>query len=1638
MLASLLLSSTASANTSSGDDWTDITAQFEVTLSNPRRDRRSGQAEVIITALNQGAPLAGASRMRLTGLTPQSVSFLAAGSGDLVLPMPDRVEAGATLRYSVRVNGGASVAFAFDVLLERADATPPDLVRTWPEDGATEVPRNTVFKFIYGEQLDPATLGVNSVQVTASDSNGGTVAINGTAELVRDGTEVRFVADDDLPPSVLHTASITGLADLSGNPIPPADIQFTTSAELDKVRPQNLGMIPPDGQVDVPIGTVVAAHFDKPIDPATIPSGLFRLAEASNVDKGIPGRIVVSEDWRTLRYVPSKPLAVGRRYFFVASLVKDLYGNRLEYRNLWFTTGFETDASPPIIVATSFDQGTANVPLNVQLHIKTDEALGFLTESSFSLRSNGREIAITTVVDAARRTVAFIPFETLDPLATHTLTVSDLYDLSGNRSEEVFTLSFTTGSETDVSRPSIVARSPGFRHREIPADAPFEFRFSEPIDPATISDGAITVENVITNRFISGTVTLSESNTRLTFQPDSPLTVGDRYHLLAFLSRQTETKDLAGNRVSGSALGFFDAVPVQTVPTRVFVQSVADGSEDVPVDARVSFRVDPPMNDVCTIAPATTIIEGEESVPYRFRTDRFDSQYFSFSSITPLKPSTQYQLQFELCRMNGTVDQVVDVHFTTRADASRDTEAPELLGTDYIAPSAAVPNGQVILLFNEPVDVARTEDIEIRAREPGSALFMARGTFEAEGKTLIFTPEQPLPGDTEIQINGREVYDWAGNQAQRLSATGFTTPYVDTVAPFVTSISPESGTEGVSRNLVSTIHFSEPMEYLSLLDANAFFYWSKGLVYRPDVTVAWDRRSVTLRDNVTDDANVAILALPVLRDMAGNAMESWALSVVRTSNPDAGDTPLLFRTVPDAGALVTDLDSIIVFTNSPIDQGSLAERFYVAANGVLVDGDIAFFAESRGIRFTPLEPLPDGALIQVFLRDGISDVHGTVFPVEEVSFRTSPKGSIPGSRPLLEVAPPSAVTWPLNPVFEARYSEPLDPTQVSGQWASLSERFGDRIVAVDATLADNDTRLVLKPRTLLQPNTSYTLYFNTRVVDLDGQSPIHPTSFNFSTGTDVDDRNPTVIATSPGSGFEAVPLTAEVTVRFSEPVSIVGVGDSAWQTITQERGAAELRLSSPGVPVFDDSEVTVSLEGVKDLAGNPLEPWSVTYNSANVIDEVRPQVVARSPTDGADNVPVDAKVRVTFSESINPLSFRFRTLSFFSWTTATDVEFTFELSPDGMTLEFVPLAPLTPGHTYGVWVNNYEDLSGNIGSFSQTTFRVATAPDTAAPVVEKTTLTGRLDPVPINPQLRVRFSESVDMAKLIAQQQVRLRNSSGEMVQTHVQQDFDARTVLLVPVSLLDALSEYTLEVSGVEDSGGNTMEGVFQQSFATSGEFDVLASWLLASPFSAYSNFGLSGVPTNAIIEVLFGEDADPVRAEGMNTPLFDVTDRVNVPGRYTLTANRFLRFEPDAPLAPNRTYRFDMNEPSDTADIAGNPFTGYALAIRTASGPDFEPPSIADTDLPTDGSGISPNADIAIEFSEAVSELCLAGAFRLETASGESVAFALAQESRTRWRVNPVADLMPAQDYVLTLSGVCDFARNTMPEVSLTFRTL
>ncbi|MEX2131623.1 MAG: Ig-like domain-containing protein [Pseudohongiellaceae bacterium] len=217
------------------------------------------------------------------------------------------------------------------------DTTAPNVNLTLPLDNATNVVLNTLVTARFTEAMDPLTITSPFAFLVACPVGS---AVTGIVSYAVNSNTATFTPGNPLPASTLCRATVNNtVKDLAGNlMLNPYVWNFTTGASPDVSPPTVILRFPSSGATDVPVNTTVNATFSEAMDPLTIVTANFLLAQGLN---SVSGLVAYDPLTAIATFTPDVALNPGTTYqFTVVNAVRDVAGNSMQLNDVWsFTTG---------------------------------------------------------------------------------------------------------------------------------------------------------------------------------------------------------------------------------------------------------------------------------------------------------------------------------------------------------------------------------------------------------------------------------------------------------------------------------------------------------------------------------------------------------------------------------------------------------------------------------------------------------------------------------------------------------------------------------------------------------------------------------------------------------------------------------------------------------------------------------------------------------------------------------------------------------------------------------------------------------------------------------------------------------------------------------------------------------------------------------------------------------------------------------------------------------------------------------------------------------------------------------------------------------------------------------------------------
>ena len=1303
---------------------------------------------------------------------------------------------------------------------------------------------------------------------------------------------------------------------------------------------------------------------------------------------------------------------------------------------------------------------------NSLIDVQFSHPLNITTISkNIAVSTGGQVVPVQLAVSNGDQRVRITPAAGLQPNAQYVVAISSgIADLAGLTIDNPGSFTFQTAPIVDKRTLSITTVDPANGTTGIATNAVIRVAFNKRIDAVTMNNPGVLIypTAVGLSIIVPATVAVAADGLSATFTPNVALQAQTQYGV--YINGITDLQGQVISQNGATVSTFTTGAGPQTGALTVTAVSPPNATTGVPVNATVQVQMSAAVSAVSVTGSAIQVSAGGTAVAGTVSIT--NPTLLRFTPASALAVSTVYTVTVGgFTDLTGNAVQAFSSSFTTGASGVPDTTAFTVTGVTPVNNATGVAvTTTVVLTFNKTVNPVTATLAAIPVTANGVTV---AGSYAVSGATVTFTPLTPLPGSATVNVgvNGN-VADLAGNGNQGFSSKFTTAATADTTPPTIVSLVPSSGATGVGLNAQVSITFSKSMNPNTLTPSSGGFYNNFTLLANGGrlsftLSVSSDNRTVTLSGISLPVSTVVTLVVShAVQDLSGNALADFQSQFTTAASFDTSHGSVVNQRPANGTSGVGLNTNIVLFLSKAMNAATVPGAVHISQNGTLVSGTATVSSGGQAIVFTPSSPWQYGALVQVFLDATAVDTSGNTVTAYQGSFSTLPDPAVtaPGvvnSSPLL-----NATNVPLNAVMEVGYSGTLDATTLNATDAYVQRNSDGTRPAVTIGLDSTGTVIRMVPSAPLAANTLYCYFVQTGVKGTNGKAA---GTFGqcFTTGTSPQTTAPTVQMVSPPDLLGNVPVNANIRVLFSGPIdpltvnsttiqisaggvtfnSAIGFSGAAQAGVTTQTvsisGGNQLVLITPENPLPVSTVLTLTVAGVKDLAGNIVPTSTTHFTTGTGPDTITALVVSTNPPASATNVPLNVAISLQTNVPIDPLSVSSGTFRLYDRTTNLYVTGTASLSPTAMTAYFVPAAPLATGRLYSVFFNGQgmTDLVGNLltccgtSGLNDFNFTTGFASSTTAPQVTGVSPGNGLTQVPLNARIVIQFNEPVN-GQTLNQVTLSAGGSSVSVFKTPVNGN---QTLILLPVVTLSANTVYTLNVAGVSDFSGNTMSAAVSTTFTTGSGVDFTQPVMTTvDPAN-----GTIAVPTNTTVKLRFNKQVALSNTSILIYPTA-VGLSIMVPATVAVAADGLsATFTPNVALQAQTQYGVYIN---GITDLQGQVITQNGATVSTfttGAGPQTGALTVTAVSPPNATTGVPVNATVQLQMSAAVSAVSVTGSAIQVSAGGTPVAGTVSITNPTLLRFTPASALAVSTAYTVTVGGFTDLAGNAVQAFSSSFTT-
>ncbi|HLJ86040.1 MAG TPA: Ig-like domain-containing protein, partial [Candidatus Angelobacter sp.] len=1003
--------------------------------------------------------------------------------------------------------------------------------------------------------------------------------------------------------------------------------------------------------------------------------------------------------------------------------------------------------------------------------------------------------------------------------------------------------------------------------------------------------------------------------------------------------------------------------------------------------------------------------------------------------------------------------------FTFQTGNATDNSTPAVATVSPSNGAGNVPGNTVVeLQFSKAIDPLTVTSATLQlipGTIGGSGSVTAGGnpiagtvTVSSNGLSATFIPASPLVLGTSYVVEATPgVSDLEGHGLASFASAFITGVSSSGAGLAVQRISPQNGDTSVPVNVLVVARFNSPIEPLSV-GSGAIAVSTGSVNVAGTVQLMSDRMGLVFTPNSPLSANTAYsVAVSGFADATGTVVTPFTSSfTTRSSTASDSGNPQVVSVSPTNGATGVAVNSNVVLTFNENVAATSVSASTVQVNVAGGSGSVAGSYAVAGpvVTFTPLSPLPAAASMQVVVTQLESEATVNTPPPSSNTFSssfTTTGGTDTAVPSVLSVSPVNGATnIGLNATAVVTFSKSLNPGTIGGNTFALYAN-GAVLGSTIAVSADNRT-VTLTPTSTLPASSTVTVIVTSGVRDFYGNA-LSDFRSQFTTAPNFDVISARVASQRPASGASGVPLGSSIVLFVNEPLSQATIANSLHvsqngvigQGTTTSRDNGQTIEFVPTAPWLNNALVQVFLDSTAiDTDGTPVVAYQGSFRTALDTTSTAPTVVAISPPDGlpAASVARNAVIDVQYNEPLDPGTVGTNTVLLQNDTANKAIEGTVFLDPTGTIARLVPTIPLDAGSHYHVSTTvGILGLNGlsQAAAFNSLGFSTASTTDTTAPTIALVSPPDGSLGVPVNANIRVRFSKQIDVLTANASN-IQISGGGQTVTATSISFSNNNQDVLITPQEPFPDNTQMAITVSGVNDLAGNPV--VAQTTRFTTGAVPAAVAPVVVA---ANPSSGELGVSVNAVIAIQTNVPVDAGSLTSLSMVVNDTSTSLPISGTTNVSADgKTVSFIPGAPLATFHTYQVLAS--SGIADFAGNQLSCPSLQLCSFS---FTT-AVSSTNGALAVTGVSPangqtqvpiNAQVMAQFSVPVNPLTLGQVTLTSTGGATQVSTQLINGNQTLL-LFPLQPLTAGTSYTVTVAGAQDEAGNTLsPSFSSSFST-
>ena len=1351
-----------------------------------------------------------------------------------------------------------------------AVTTGPSVTVADPANGTYNVGLNVTPHITFSEPVNELTIP-SALVLFYQDYYQGYATVPGTVTVAANRLSATFAPSAALQPNTQYQLYICGFTDIAGNGGSCFSSTFWTGTSAD-TNPTTVSTISPaNAQTGVPLNAKIIAAMSDDIDSGTVTNSSITVTPSGG--SAIAGTVTLAADGVTLTFTPTAPLTASQLYNVSVGGFKDVEGNAVTTFNSSFTTGAATYTSFSL-VSTSPANGAVGVSVSSPVTFNMSNLINAasVNPNTVYVYVNATNQVVAGTYSVSGAAVTFTPLTQYPANTVMNMTVCNLLDEAGN-STCVSGGTFTTANTLDHTAPTVTI-SPANGATNVGLNTQIVLTFSKSINSGTITGTSLALFNGDTA--INYGYNVSRDNRTVVLNPG-----GGQFPSGATITVALSgaIQDLSGNALAPTTSQFTLTTALPGGAPSVIVMRPGNGATNVPASTVVTLFTNAAMNP-STIAGALNVSDNGVAVSGTVQVNG-NGQAIEFTPAAAFNPGDLIQvfLGSTAQSSDGVPINSFSGQFTVAGSLA--STSAQVQAVNPVYSSTNVPVNTILgIEYNQALLPVTVNTINVTLEQYTSATYQTSTlSLVGGGQVIQIQPSSNLAPNLPYRACVSGVTNIDGVPVQNYCLYFTTGTAIDTAAPTIVAVAPSNSSTNVGTNAGVSVTFNKAINPVSVtgstiqLSAGATTETPSSISFSPD----YKRVSITPQAPLPQSTQMTI-AINGVTSEAGVAVATQSTTFTTMAGPDFGESSVIRSSVQNGQANVPDNSVFSMTFSKPMDSGSLDG----AAVGVgsccwnPVPATVTWSADQTTVFIVPTSPLAVGAQYYLF-SFSLTDLSGNQQQGFDISFTTSFTANT-NPPTVINTSPENADTQvPTNSPVEVLFSESVQPTSV-GQ---VTLTTGGNPVAVTPSFGNGNQLLILTPNLPLAANSSYTLTI-TGVKDTAGNQMTSTVTNTFTTGSTFNFIPPVVTVADPANGTLNVGLNVTPHVTFSEPVNELAFPNAlvlfyqdyyqGYPTIPGTVTVAANRLSAtftPSAALQPNTQYQLYLCGYTDIAGNVGSCFSTTFWTGTSADTSHATVSTINPANTQTSVPLNAQIVAVMSKTIDPTSVTSSSITV-TPSGGSAVAGTVTLAADGVTLTFVPTAPLTASKLHNVAVAGFKDIDGNAVTSFASSFTTGTVGyGSGSFTVSSTTPVSGATGVSVTSPVTFTMNNLINAASVNPNTVFVYDSVLGAYVAGSYAVSGNA--VTFTPLTPYPGNTLMYMGLCNLTDEAGNS-DCQYWYTFTTANTVDHTAPTVTISPANGATNVGL-----NTQIVLTFSKSINSGTITGTSLALFNGDTAIN-----------------------------------------------------------------------------------------------------------------------------------------------------------------